>query len=274
MGRQFLRIWVVTAGGFVVTDGGMACLRVLGLDLYDPADGRAFTLLADAVFWVFGGLLAGLVNAALTVSWIEPATSSQRYRSSTFAIGLAAGILAIYAVDLMGWLAGLAAVVGFIVIVQIIDALPSRVLCGAAAILVVFAVQMFFRSQTYKILRARQTVYFVETSLARMNARGEPLPKTIPELEKRLGRYAKLHGIRSIRTDPWRYDYFYAAGHNGGHTYLTWGADGLPGPSPAIDPGTPGADIDGRAAGVARQDQGRSPYRIRITPASPQTGKD
>src|SRR3990172_4384421 len=111
MGRQFGKIWVVTATGFVVTYGGMACLRVLGLDLYDPADGRVFTLLVDAVFWVFGGLLAGLVNAALTVSWIEPATP-QRYRSPAFALGLTAGMLAIYAVDLMGWLGGLAAVGG------------------------------------------------------------------------------------------------------------------------------------------------------------------
>lgn len=273
MGRHFGRIWALTAAGFVATYGGMSCLRVLGLDLFDPQDGRAFTLLLDGVFWVFGGLMTGLVNAALTVSWIEPSIP-RRYRSSSLAVGLAAGLLGIYAADLLGWLEGLSAVVGFIVIVQIIDALPSRVLRGVTAILLVLGVQMFFRSQAYKILRARQTVYFVETNLARMKARGEGLPKDINALEARLARYAKLHGIRSLRTDPWRYDYFYAVGNNGGHAYLTWGADGLPGPSPAIDPGTPGADIDSRAAGIARGDQALSPYQIRITPVGPSTGKD
>lgn len=272
MGRQFGRIWAATAGGFILTYGGMFCIRVLGLGLFDPADGRAFTLLVDAVFWVFGGLLAGLVNAALSVSWVEPVVP-RRDRSSSFAVGLTAGLLGIYAADLMGWLAGLAAVVGFIVLVQIIDTIPSRVLRAAAVILIVVAVQMFFRTQTYRILRARQTVYFVETNLARMKARGEPLPKNMDALEKRLARYAKLQGIRSIRTDPWRYDYFYAAGSNGGYAYLTWGADGLPGPSPAIDPGTPGADIDWRAAGIERRDQ-ISPYQIRITPLGPPTRKD
>ncbi len=272
MGRQLGRIWAVTAAGFIFTYGGMSCLRVLGLGLFDPQDGRAFTLLVDAVYWVAGGLLAGLVNAALTVSWVETGIP-HRYRSSSFAVGLTAGLLGIYATDLLGWLSGLAAVVGFVVLVQIIDALPSRVLRGAAAILLVIAVQMFFRSQTYKILRARQTVYFVETNLARIKARGEPLPKDMKALEKRLARHAKLHGIRSIRTDPWRYDYFYSAGNNGGYAYITWGADGLPGPSPAIDPGTPGADIDWRAAGVARRDQ-TSPYQIRISPVGPPTRND
>jgi hypothetical protein len=208
MGRQFGRLWAATAGGFILTYGGMSCLRVLGLGLFDPDDGGAFTLLVDAVFWAFGGLLAGLVNAALTVSWVEAAVS-RRYRSSSLAVGLTSGLLGTYAVDLMGWLAGIAAVVGFIVLVQIVDAIPSRVLRGAVAILLVVSVQMFFRSQVYKILRARQTVYFVETNLARMKTRGAPLPRSMDELEKRLGRYAKLHGIRSVRTDPWSYDYFY-----------------------------------------------------------------
>jgi hypothetical protein len=185
-------------------------------------------------------LFAGLVNAALTVSWVEPAIHP-RFRSSSFAVGLTAGLLGIYATDLMGWLAGLAAVVGFIVLVQIIDALPSRVLRGAAAILLVIAAQMFFRSQAYKILRARQTVHFVETNLARMKARSQPLPKTIDELEKRLACPAKIHGsIRSHRSLALRLFHSRAAR---AVTPTSPGGRRLPGPSPAVTR-TPGADID------------------------------
>jgi hypothetical protein len=117
-------------------------------------------------------------------------------------------------------------------------------------------------------------VYFVETNLARLAAQGEKLPATLHALQNRLGKLAKLHGIRSVMLDPWRYEYHYTVGESAGHTYLSWGADGLPGPSPAIDPGTPGADIDWRAAGITEKDRPDSSYSIRIKPLHPPTGKD
>jgi hypothetical protein len=71
-----------------------------------------------------------------------------------------------------------------------------------------------------------------------------------------------------VQHDPWKYDYHYVVDpDDGSHVYLSWGADGLPGPDPAIDPDTPGADIDLTAAMGLKPKTSLPPLEIRVTPA-------
>ncbi len=266
--RAFGKAWAVTAAGFALTNGGMALFRALALHLYDPRDGLWVALLSDAIFWVFGAIVVGLVNAALFISWFDPVPVAYP-RSSTFAMGLATGLVGIYTVDLLGWVLGLAAVLGGVVLIQIIDSLPARMYRAPVALVMILAVLLLVQTQTFRVLRARQTVRFVDTTIEILAARGERVPKTLDDLDKRLRRLAWIHGIFSVKHDPWSYEYHYQVLPGGRTLYVSWGADGLPGPNPAIDPGTPGADIDRRAAGLPDSERAEIPLQLKITPGGP-----
>lgn len=271
MSGKILKLWFATAGGFLLTYGGMVVLRVLVLDLHDPSESRWAALGVGLGLAAAFGIIAGMASAPLSAPWLgQP--DGKAPRSGAFALGLAAGLLGVFAVDLAGMVYGLATVVGFVVIIHIIDAFPP-IIRIIAAIALVLGVHVFLQSQTHKVLRARQTVIFAEAGLDRMAARGEAPPASLAELQARLGRVALLHGILSLEHDPWGYDYHYAIDpKDGTRVFLTWGADGMPGPDPAIDPGTPGADIDLRAAlGLDRGGLRPAP-EIRVTPGEPEGG--
>ncbi len=268
MGRKFLKTWAVTAAGFALTNGGMALLRLRGLHLYDPREGLWVTILSDAPFWIFGALVAGLVNAALSMSWID-AGPTEPLRSASFPMGLMSGLIGVYTVDLLGWVLGLTGVIGFVVLVHLLDAAPARPHRALIAIVLIFLLSLLMHTQTFRVLRARQTVRFVDTTIAALAARGEPIPTTLGQLDKRLCRLAMLQGILSVRYDPWNYEYHYQVFPGGRYQYLSWGADGLPGPNPAIDPGTPGADIDRSAAGLPEREHAEIPLQMKITPGDP-----
>jgi hypothetical protein len=266
--RAFAKTWAMTAAGFALTTGGMALFRVLALRLYDPRGGLWAALLPDALFWIFGSVVAGLVNAALSVSRLDPVPAVQP-SASALAMGLLMGLVGIYTVDLLGWVLGLAAALCFVVLVQSIDSLPAKTYRAPFALAIVLAVSFFTQTQTSRVLRARQTVRFVDTTLEILASRGERVPKTLDELDKRLRHLAWIHGILSVKRDPWNYGYHYQLLPGGRALYVSWGADGLPGPSPAIDPGTPGADIDWRAAGLPDGELAGTPSRLEITPGGP-----
>jgi hypothetical protein len=266
--RAFAKTWGVTAAGFALTGGGMAFFRVLALRLYDPRHGPWVALLSDALFWIFAAIVAGLVNAALSVSWHDPAPAAHP-STSPFATGLVIGLVGIYTIDLLGWVLGLAAALGFVVLVQSINSLPAKTYRAPFALAIILAVSFFAQTQTSRVLRARQTVRFVGTTLEILAARGERVPKTLDELDKRLRHLAWIYGILSVKLDPWNYEYHYQVLPGGRALYVSWGADGLPGPSPTIDPGTPGADIDWRAAGLPSGDLAESPLQLKITPGGP-----
>ncbi len=271
MSRAILKIWALTASGFLLTYGGMVVLRVLVLDIRDP-EGSVWTALATGLGLAAAfGIIAGLASAPLSAPWLGQA-DGKAPRSSALGLGLAAGVLGIFAVDLAGVVYGLAAVVGFVVLIHIIDAFPAA-LRIVAAIALVIGIHLFLQSQTYNVLRARQAVIFVDAALDRRAAGAEAPPETTGDLQARLGRVALLHGIVSLEHDPWGYDYHYELGR-GSRVFLTWGADGMPGPDPAIDPGTPGADIDLRAALGLERGGLHPPPEVRITPGEPGTSQE
>lgn len=268
MSRTILKLWFATAAGFLLTYGGMVVVRVLVLGLQDPAQPWWTALASGLGLAALFGVITGMASAPLSAPWLGQ-DDEEAPRSGALALGLAAGVLGVFAVDLTGVVYGLAAVLGFVVIIHILDALPIP-LRVVSAIALVFGVHLFLQSQAYRVWRARQTVIFVGTALDHMAARDEAPPPTLDALQARLGGPALLHGIASLEVDPWGYAYHYAVDpKSGGRVFMTWGADGLPGPDPAIDPGTPGADIDLRAAlGV----EGRGftlPPRVRVTPGEP-----
>ncbi len=270
MSREILRIWIATAVGFVVAFGGIVSFRILAFGLYVPADGLwtslAIALLAALIF----GLLAGLVSAPLVVPWLPRGKPTRLPQSGALGLGLAAGVVGIIAVDLEGMLHGMIAVAAFIVLVHFIDALPSPLWRALAAIALVLGAHLFIQSHTYRILRARQTVLFVEANLNHLQDRGEAAPETLDLLDDRLGRAAMLHGISSLKRDPWGYEYHYdVRAADSADRFISWGADGLPGPDPVIDPGTPGADIDLQAALGVPPGSIRPPPRVRVIPGGP-----
>jgi len=275
LSRKILKIWLSTAAGFVLAFGGTVAIRILAFGLYDPADGLwpslAMALLAALLF----GLTAGLVNAPLMAPWLPRGKTSRLPRSGAMGLGIAAGIVGIIAVDLGGMLHGMIAVAGFIVLIHFIDALPSPLWRALAAIALVLGAHLFIQSHTYRILRTRQTVLFVEANLTRLQDGGEAAPETLDVLDHRLGRAALLHGIWSLKRDPWGYEYHYdVQGADGEQRFISWGADGLPGPDPVIDPGTPGADIDLQAALGIPPGTISPPLRVRVTPAGPSSLRD
>ncbi|MDP3940506.1 MAG: hypothetical protein Q8R92_20515 [Deltaproteobacteria bacterium] len=271
MSRAILKIWALTTGGFLLTYGGMVVLRVLVLDLRDPAEPAWAALAVGLGVAAAFGIIAGMASAPLSAPWLGQ-VDRKAPRSGALGLGLAAGMLGIFAVDLAGAVYGLAAVVGFVVLIHIIDAFP-HVLRIVAAIALVAGIHLFLRSQTYNVLRARQTVIFVDAAFDRLAASAEAPPATASELQARIGRVALLHGITSLEYDPWGYDYHYELG-KGSRVFLTWGADGMPGPDPAIDPGTPGADIDLRAALGLEAGGLRPPPEIRVTPGDPESSQE
>jgi len=271
MSGKIIKLWSATAGGFLLTYGGMVVIRVLVLGLHDPAEPRLTALATGLAAAAAFGFIAGMASAPLSAPWLGQ-DGGKAPRSGALALGLAAGVLGIFAVDLAGAVYGLAAVVGFVVLIHVIDAFSPMVRI-VAAIALVLGVHFFLQSQTYKVLRARQAVIFVEAGLDRMAARGEAPPATPEELQARLGPIALIHGIVSLERDPWGYDYRYQVG-DGSRVFMTWGADGLPGPDPAIDPGTPGADIDLRAALGLGSGGLRPPPMIRVTPGEPERSQE
>jgi hypothetical protein len=274
MGRELIKIGSLTATGFVLAYGGMVCLRILGLGLYDPERGLWLSLAVGLGGSLLFGLIAGVVSAPLAVPWLEN-PAARRRRSGASAVGLMAGGVAVWAIDLLQLPLGLGVAIGFIVLIHLLEATSLRLIRGLAVIALVVGLGVFLQSQTYRILRARQTVRFVETRLDHIRARHLPAPATLEDLQKRFGSKAKLHGISSLRMDPWRYEYHYVVDpEDGSHLYLSWGADGLPGPDPAIDPGTPGADIDRRAAMGLPQTGTRPPLKIRVMPIAPSSHAD
>jgi hypothetical protein len=274
MSRELVQIGGRTALGFVITDGGMAVLRTLAFGPHDSGTAIAFALAAALGRALLFGLLAGLVSAPLAVPWLED-PAIRRGRSSPLGIGLVAGGVAVCAIDLLELPLGLGVAIGFIVLVHLLESTSLRIVRALGAIALVVAVGAFLQTQTYRILRARQTVRFVETRLARLALRDKAKPATIEDLQREFGMEAKLHGIASLERDPWRYDYHYVVDpEDGSHLYLSWGADGLPGPDPAIDPGTPGADIDRRAAMGLPSEGFRPPLKIRAKPLPPSSRTD
>jgi hypothetical protein len=268
MSRAILRIWVLTAGGFLLSFGGMTVVRVAVLGLQAPGESRWEALAAGVALAAGFGFLIGMASAPLSAPWLGQARKEER-RSGPFALGLVTGLLGVFAVDLVGAVYGLAVIVGFVVFVHVIDAFtaPLRIL---AAVALVLGTHLFLQGQTYRVLRARQTVIFVSAGLDRLAERGEAPPESLTDIQTRLGRAALLFGIVSLEHDPWGYDYHYSMDPgDGSRVYMTWGADGMPGPDPAIDPGTPGADIDLRAAlGLDAGDR-RLPPRVRVIPGKP-----
>lgn len=270
MSRKILKIWLATAAGFVVAFGGTVSFRILVFGLYDPANGLRASLAMALLAALLFGLLAGLVSAPLAAPWLPREKTTRLPRSGALGLGLAAGIVGIIAVDLKGMFHGMIAVAGFIVLIHFIDALPSLLWRTLAAIALVLGAYLFVQSHTYRILRARQTVLFIEANLNRLKDRGEAAPETLDVLDDRLGRAAMLHGIWSLKRDPWGYEYHYdVEGADGERRFISWGADGLPGPDPVIDPGTPGADIDLRAALGMPPGSIRPPPRVRVIPGGP-----
>jgi hypothetical protein len=272
--RELIQIGGRTASGFVIAYGGMAVLRILGFGLHDPGSAMGVALALALGRALLFGLIAGLVSAPLAAPWLED-TAAGRPRSSALAVGLAGGAVAVGAIDLLQLPLGLGVAIGFIVGMQLLEATSLRIVRGLAAVALVVAVGAFLQTHTYRILRARQTVRFVETRLAHLALRERAKPATLQDLQREFGVEAKLHGIASLEQDPWRYDYHYVVDPElGDHLYLSWGADGLPGPDPAIDPGTPGADIDRRAALGLPIEGPRPPLKIRVTPTPPSSQTD
>ncbi len=274
MTRELVQIGARTASGFVIAYGGMAALRILAFGPPDPGTAIGFALATALARALLFGLLAGLVSAPLGAPWLEdPAT--RRRRSGALGVGLAAGAVAVCAIDLLELPLGLGVAIGFIVGVHLLEATSLRIVRGLGAIALVVAVGAFMQTHTYRILRARQTVRFVENRLARLELRDRAKPATLQDLQREFGTEAKLHGIASLERDPWRYDYHYVVDpEDGSHLYLSWGADGLPGPDPAIDPDTPGADIDRQAAMGLPSKGPRPPLKIRVTPLPPASRTD